>query len=175
MGLFWSPMAIPEVASLALMAPASVSYSTNAIPLRPGTSLTSWKPSKRPKTSDRPSWLASSGRSRRNKILLGGRYSSGTTAAVAPVVGLRPAPFVVLAGRALSAGAAGRLSFFWASRASWACFRSIFQNNIISKPGSRMRPSVKFSKEEKPATHLSRLDASVYEPPVHHFHPHAVP
>lgn len=124
MALPWSPTGIPDVASFALIAPVSASYSTNAMPLRPGTNLTSWNPSKRPKIADRPSSLASSGSSRRNKILLGGRYSSGTTAVVAPEVGLRPAPLVVLAGRAVSAAAAGRLSFFCASRASWACLRS---------------------------------------------------
>lgn len=119
-------MGIPDVASLALIAPDSFSYSTNAIPLRPGTNLTSLNPSKRPKTAVTLSWFASSGRSRKNKILLGGRYSSGMTVAAAPAVGLRPAPLAAFAGRVVSGAPAGRLSFFCASRASWACFRSVF-------------------------------------------------
>lgn len=119
-------MGIPDVASLALIAPDSVSYSTNAIPFLPGTNLASVNPSNRPNTLVSVSWSMLSGRSRKNRILFGGRYSSGMTVAAAPLVGLRPAPLVVLAGRVVSGAApAGRLSFFWASRASWACLRSV--------------------------------------------------
>lgn len=135
-----SPMAIPAVASLALIAPDSFSYSTKAMPFRPGTVLTSRNPSKRLNTADRFSWSAVSGSSRRKRILFGGRYSSGMTAAAAPAVGLRPAPLAVFAGRAPSATPAGRLSFFWASRASWACLRSVVVNQIqcyIKKKSSK--------------------------------------
>lgn len=127
MGLPASPMGIPDVASFALIAPVSFSYSTNAIPFRPGTIRTSLKPSKRPKMAVRLSWSALSGRSRKNRILFGGRYSSGMTGAAAAWVDLRPAPFAAFAGRLAStapAAAAGRLSFFCASWASWACLLS---------------------------------------------------
>ncbi|KAH0358300.1 hypothetical protein KCU83_g308, partial [Aureobasidium melanogenum] len=40
---------MPAVASLALIAPSSASYSTKAMPLRPGTVRTSLKPAKREK------------------------------------------------------------------------------------------------------------------------------
>lgn len=120
-----SPIGIPDVFSLALIAPDSVSYSTKAIPFLPGTNLASMNPSKRENTPVSVSWSILSGRSRKNRILFGGRYSSGMTVAAAPVVGLRPAPLVVLAGRTVSAAGAGRLSFFWVSSASWACLRSI--------------------------------------------------
>lgn len=124
-GLLASPIGIPDVFSLALIAPDSVSYSTKAIPFRPGTNLASMNPSKRENTPVSVSWSILSGRSRKNRILFGGRYSSGITAGAAPVVGLRPAPLFVFAGRAASAVGAGRLSFFWVSSASWACLRSI--------------------------------------------------
>lgn len=101
---------IPAVLSLALMAPASFSYSTNAIPRRPGTRRTSRKPSKRPKTLVRASTSQSSGMFWTKRILFGGRYSSGTTAAAAGPVGLRPAPLAVFAGRPpWSPPGAGRL------------------------------------------------------------------
>jgi hypothetical protein len=130
MGLPLSPMGIPDVASFALIAPASFSYSTKAIPFLPGTNRTSLNPSKRPKTILRLSESAVSGNSRKNRILFGGRYSSGMTGAAAVLEDLRPIPRAVLAGRTFSAGPgapAGRLSFFCASRASWACFRSAAQ------------------------------------------------
>ena len=62
------------------------------------------------------------------RILFGGRYSSGITAA-APPVDLRPVPLAVFAGRtgagsAAGAEAVGRFSFLLASCASTACFRS---------------------------------------------------
>lgn len=102
---------MPAVLSLALIAPASFSYSTNAIPRRPGTRRTSRKPSKRPKTLVRASTSVSSGRFWTKRILFGGRYSSGTTAAAAGPVGLRPAPLCVFAGRPDgSPPGAGRLS-----------------------------------------------------------------
>ena len=131
MGFPASPMGIPDVASFALIAPDSFSYSTKAIPLRPGTTLTSLNPSKRPKTAVRLSWSALSGKSRKNRTLLGGRYSSGMTVGAAPAVGLRPVPLAAFAGRAASAAPAGRLSLFWASSASCACFRSVFPSRWI--------------------------------------------
>ena len=62
------------------------------------------------------------------RILLGGRYSSGMTAA-APPVDLRPVLLAVFVGRAgagsfAGAEALGRFSFLLASCASRACFRS---------------------------------------------------
>lgn len=153
MGLPCSPIAIPDVASLALIAPASVSYSMKAIPARPGTVRTSWNPSKRPKTASRPSWVTSAASSRTKRILFGGRYSSGMTAAAAPELGLRPAPLVVFAGRAASIGTAGRLSFFWASRASWACFRSVEKAQSAS-PSSFGRGIHRESREHPPHTFL---------------------
>ena len=126
----FSPIGIPDAASLALIAPDSFSYSIKAIPLRPGTNLTSLNPSKRPKTAVRLSWSTSSGRFRKNRILFGGKYSSGMTVAAAPAVGLRPAPLAAFAGRAVSTAPDGRLRLFWASRASWACLRSIAAGQI---------------------------------------------
>ena len=62
------------------------------------------------------------------RILFGGRYSSGITAA-APPVDLRPVPLAVFVGRAgagsfAGAAAVGLFSFLLASCASRACFRS---------------------------------------------------
>lgn len=112
--------------SFALIAPASDSYSTNAIPDLPGTRRTSLNPSNPLNTLDKTSTSASSGTFCKNRILFGGRYSSGITAA-APPVDLRPAPLVLI-GRAASGGGttpAARLRFFCASCASIACFRSV--------------------------------------------------
>lgn len=64
-----------------------------------------------------------------NRILFGGRYSSGMTAP-APPVDFRPAPLTALAGLAAAGSEtapAGRLSFFCASCASRACFLSAKQ------------------------------------------------
>jgi len=65
-----------------------------------------------------------------NRILLGGRYSSGTTPAPAPDVPLRPAPRAVFGARCAAASCwgapgAGRLRFLAASAASRACLRSV--------------------------------------------------
>jgi hypothetical protein len=120
-----SPSVIPAVFSFALMAPVSDSYSTNAMPLRPGTSRTSLNPSNLPNMDDNASISYSSGRFWTKRILLGGRYSSGTTAAPAGFDDLRPAPLEVLIGRALESGstpaaAADRFSLFASSAASSA-------------------------------------------------------
>ena len=133
MTLLSSPSTIPAVLSLALIAPASASYSTKAMPFLPGTSRTSLKPSKRPKMAVRLSTSYSSGKFWRNRILLGGKYSSGTTAPAAGFEDLRPAPREALIGRPPVSGAfaaAGRLSFFCASAASCACFLSSVQKKL---------------------------------------------
>ena len=125
-GLLSSPRFIPAVLSFALIAPASASYSTKPMPLRPGTKRTSLKPSNLPKMAVRPSTPYSSGKFCTNKILLGGRYSSGMTAPAAGFEDLSPAPLAALTGRATlgSTPAAGRLSCFANSTASAACFLS---------------------------------------------------
>ena len=125
MGLPSGPSAIPAVRSLALIAPTSASYSTNAIPLRPGTVRTSRKPSNAPKMFCRCSLSTSSGKFCKKRILFGGRYSSGITAPAAGLDDLSPAPRVDLMGRAASAAetSAGRF-FCSATAASLACFRS---------------------------------------------------
>jgi hypothetical protein len=59
--------------------------------------------------------------------LLGGKYSSGMTAAPAGFEDLRPAPRVALMGRAATAGSGampGRLRSFWDSACSAAFFLS---------------------------------------------------
>lgn len=120
-----SPKAIPAVFSLALIAPVSVSYSMKAIPLRPGTRRTSLNFSKRPKIAVRASMSYSSGRFWTKRILFGGKYSSGITAATA-FVDLRPAPLVVLIGLALASGAtpvaAPALFILFCSSAASAAF-----------------------------------------------------
>lgn len=60
-------------------------------------------------------------------ILLGGRYSSGTTAAADGLEDLSPAPLEVFAGlaaRSVAGPGATRLSFFCSSAASAAFFLS---------------------------------------------------
>jgi len=118
-GLAVIPHRHSDVASFALIAPASFFIFDESNPLPPGTNRTSLNPSKRPKTILRLSESAVSGNSRKNRILFGGRYSSGMTGAAAVLEDLRPIPRAVLAGRTFSAGPgapAGRLSFFCASR-----------------------------------------------------------
>lgn len=120
--------AMPAVFSLAVIAPASASYSTKAIPLRPGTVRTSRKPSKRLKIPVSSSLPKSSGRFWTKRMRLGGRYSSGTTAAAPAPVDLRPAPRAFLVGRPLTAVSApgrGRLRRFCSSAVSSAFFLSI--------------------------------------------------
>ena len=115
--MFLSPRLMPAVFSFAAIAPCSASYSTNARPRRPGTNLTSRKPSKRPKTVVSSSTPYSSGIFCRKRILFGGRYSSGMTAAAAVLVDLSPDGFEAFAGRPSAAAAAPRLSWFSASTA----------------------------------------------------------
>lgn len=123
-----SPKANPAVFSFALIAPVSLSYSTNAIPLLPGTNLTSLKPSYLPNIIVNESTSYSSGRFWTKIILFGGRYSSGITAAEAGFEDLRPAPLVALIGPAAADGgtptAAERFNRFCSSRASAAFFLS---------------------------------------------------
>lgn len=115
-----SPKVIPAIFSFAVIAPCSASYSTKAIPPRPGTVLTSRNPSKRPNTVDRASTSYSSGTFCRKRILFGGRYSSGTTADVATLVDLSPDGLAALLGLP-SAGAPGpRLRCLSSSAASSA-------------------------------------------------------
>lgn len=121
---------MPDVASFALIAPDSFSYSTNAMPFLPGTIRISLKPGNLPNIALKPSASYVSGSSLKNRILFGGKYSSGTTGAAAVPVGLSPVPFCAFVGResgppAVPAAPAGRFSFFWASRASCACLRSV--------------------------------------------------
>ena len=123
-----SPSAMPAVFSFALIAPVSASYSMNAIPLLPGTNRTSLKPSNLPKIAVRASISYSSGKFCTKRILFGGRYSSGITAAVPALVDLRPAPRAALTGRAETSegkpAAAERLRSFCCSAASAAFFLS---------------------------------------------------
>ena len=68
---------------------------------------------------------------------MGGRYSSGTTAPAAGLEDLRPAPRKAFAGRVdvfsvAEETAAVRLSFFSASAASEACFRSVRERDSMS-------------------------------------------
>lgn len=119
---------ILSVLPFAAMAPASVSYSTKAIPVRPGTMRTSRKPSYGLKIAVRASLSKSSGRFWTNRVLLGGRYSSGITAEAPEPVALRPAPRAFFVGRVLpSAGAPGkgRLRRFCSSAISRAFFLSV--------------------------------------------------
>lgn len=62
-------------------------------------------------------------------ILLGGKYSSGTTAAAAGLDDFKPAPLEALIGRAVASGtvpaAADLFSLFCSSAASAAFFLSI--------------------------------------------------
>ncbi len=96
---FLSPRVMPAVLSLAATAPCSASYSTNAMPRRPGTTRTSRKPSKRAKMPVSASTSYSSATFCKKRILLGGRYSSGMTAACATDVDLRPEGLAILDGR----------------------------------------------------------------------------
>jgi len=124
-----SPSVMPAVFSLALMAPVSASYSMKAIPLLPGTKRTSRKPSNRPKMAVKASISYSSGRFCTNRILFGGRYSSGTTAAPDGFEDFKPAPLDALTGRGATsetapAAAADLFSLFDSSAASAAFFLS---------------------------------------------------
>lgn len=125
-----SPSVMPAVFSLALIAPVSASYSTKAIPLLPGTSRTSRKPSNLPKIAVRASISYSSGRFCTKSILFGGRYSSGTTADVAAFEDFSPAPLEALTGRAdasatAPAATADLFSLLVSSAASAAFFLSV--------------------------------------------------
>ena len=135
MGFPSSPRGLPAVLSLALIAPASASYSTNAMFFLPGTALTSRKPSNLAKIAESVSTVTSSDIFCTKRILFGGKYSSGMTAPAAALDGLRPAPRAVLTGRVVldSGPAAGRFSFFCNSAASAACFLS---NDRVSISGS---------------------------------------
>lgn len=124
-----SPRGTPAVFSFALMAPASASYSTKAIPRRPGTKRTSRNPSNLPKMPVKASISYSSGTFCTKRILFGGRYSSGTTALVAAFEERKPAPRVALIGRevisaAFPAAAAAIFSFLASSAASADFFLS---------------------------------------------------
>lgn len=124
--IWLSPNVVPAVISLALMAPFSSSYSTNAIPLRPGTRRTSLKPGYCEKSAVSSSGPMLSATWRTNRILFGGKYSSGTTPPAAPPAGLRPAPRAALTAGCAASGTAGagRLRFF-SSAAAMACLRSV--------------------------------------------------
>ena len=113
-GLDSAPTAISAVLSFAVIACCSVSYSTNAIPFLPGTLRISLNPSKRSKIAVSASVSTSLGRFCTNRILFGGRYSAGITAAPEG-----------LAGRAFAGSPPeGWAAFFWVSTASRACLRS---------------------------------------------------
>src|SRR5271169_4573108 len=121
---------MPAVFSLALIAPVSASYSMKAMPLLPGTRRTSRKPSYLSKIAVRASMSYSSGRFWTNRILFGGRYSSGTTADPARFDDFRPAPREALIGRDDGSGTAPAatavlLSLFDSSAASAAFFLSV--------------------------------------------------
>lgn len=88
--MLFSPKLIPAVFSFAVMAPCSVSYSTKAMPRRPGTSLISRNPSNRPKMIVKASISYSSGKFWTKRILLGGRYSSNTPPDAALLVDFSP-------------------------------------------------------------------------------------
>ena len=124
---------IPAVPSFALIAPVSLSYSTNAIPFLPGTSLTSLKPSNLAKI---PSISTpASGKPCTNRILLGGRYSSGMTGAAEALVDLRPAPREALMGpvaRGTLLAAAVRLRAACCVASSRAFFLSIHSQSAIN-------------------------------------------
>jgi hypothetical protein len=143
-----APSAMPAVFSLALIAPASLSYSTKAIPLLPGTKRTSLKPSKRSNIVLRALMSYSSGRFWTKRILLGGKYSSGITAPPEGLEDLRPAPRVALMGRAASGAipcAPGRLRSFCASACSAAFFLSIallVQHHDSRKESNYLSPPV---------------------------------